>query len=331
MPRASTKSSSAKKPTTSRVRTSTKTTTKVTPNVNSTSIAHKVSNEVEKKSSMFQTLVTVLLIFLVAINVYSLVWTKSIVESSLEKFEAMKVWGQENFDLLKKIMSSDKQKAQYKQQFETMLAQLDGKSPDANNSQPEAKQPKAVTSTLTKEQISALVNWYENWAKNAEIAIVEYSDVQCPFCKREHNAWTIEKVIKNFPWKVKHLFKHFPLSFHPNAEKWAEALECIGEQLWEKGFYDFLKKAYANWYSAIDDLTKLAWTVGANVNDFTKCVDSGKYAQKIKDQQAQWAAMFKISWTPGNVIINLKTGKRVLISWAYPYSKFESTIKSLLQ
>ncbi len=315
--------------------TRTSTTTSKTKEVTPTTIAKKVCNEVEKKNSTFQTLVTGLLIFLVAINVYSLFSIKNVIDSSLnsslEQFEAMKVWWKENFELLKKIMTNDKQKAQYKQQFEAMLWQLDKQDANPTDSEAAEKEAKKNGWTLTQEKISQVVNWYEYGASNGEIAIIEYSDIECPFCRRHHNNGTLDKVVEKFPGKVKVLFKHFPLWFHKDAQKWWEALECIGEQLWQEWFYNYLQKAYASGYTSIEDLTKLAWEIGANVQNFTQCVNSDKYAQKVKDQMAQWQNLFKVSWTPWNIVLNLKTGKRVIVSWAYPVSEFESKIKELTE
>src|SRR5262245_42203534 len=66
-------------------------------------------------------------------------------------------------------------------------------------------------------------------AKDAKVTIVEYSDFQCPFCKRGYD--TIEtQVLKEYGGKVKFYFKNFPLNFHPWAEPAAVAAECAKEQ-----------------------------------------------------------------------------------------------------
>ena len=59
--------------------------------------------------------------------------------------------------------------------------------------------------------------------------IVEYSDFQCPFCKRGYD--TIEQqVLKQYDGKVKFYFRNFPLSFHPWAQPAAIAAECAKMQ-----------------------------------------------------------------------------------------------------
>lgn len=69
---------------------------------------------------------------------------------------------------------------------------------------------------------------------NAPLTFVEYSDTECPFCKRFHE--TMQNVIKEYPGKVRWIYRHFPLvQLHPKAPKEAQATECAGEQgrFWE--------------------------------------------------------------------------------------------------
>jgi protein-disulfide isomerase len=62
-------------------------------------------------------------------------------------------------------------------------------------------------------------------AKDGKVTIVEYSDFQCPFCKRGYD--TIEtQVLKQYEGKVKFYFRHYPLPFHPWAMPGAIAAEC---------------------------------------------------------------------------------------------------------
>jgi len=64
--------------------------------------------------------------------------------------------------------------------------------------------------------------------KKAKVVMIEYSDYQCPFCGRFHP--TLKQIMKDFPNQVAWVFRHYPLSFHPNAEPAANAAECASEQ-----------------------------------------------------------------------------------------------------
>ncbi len=58
---------------------------------------------------------------------------------------------------------------------------------------------------------------------DALITLVEYSDFECPFCERHYP--TLKKILSDYEGQVKLVYKHFPLGFHPNAQKAAEASE----------------------------------------------------------------------------------------------------------
>lgn len=74
---------------------------------------------------------------------------------------------------------------------------------------------------------------YVKGSKNAPIKIVEFTDYQCPFCISAFP--TIEALLGKYGDKISLESRHNPLSFHPYAQKAAEASECAGEQgkFWE--------------------------------------------------------------------------------------------------
>ncbi len=76
--------------------------------------------------------------------------------------------------------------------------------------------------------------------KDAQIAIIEYSDFQCPYCSKAIE--TIEQVLKEYPEKVKWIFKQNPLEFHKQAMPAAKASLAAHKQgkFWE--YHDLLFK-----------------------------------------------------------------------------------------
>ena len=62
---------------------------------------------------------------------------------------------------------------------------------------------------------------------NAKLSLVVYSDFECPFCQRFHPV--TKELLKTYGDKIRLVYRHFPLSFHANAQKEAEASECIAD------------------------------------------------------------------------------------------------------
>ena len=80
--------------------------------------------------------------------------------------------------------------------------------------------------------------------KNAEIFIVEYSDLECPYCKR-YNDTASEKLIKKWSDKVGFVFRHFPLKKHPSAFAEAVAVECAFELGGEEKFISYKQAIFS--------------------------------------------------------------------------------------
>ncbi|MBI5369916.1 thioredoxin domain-containing protein [Candidatus Uhrbacteria bacterium] len=162
-------------------------------------------------------------------------------------------------------------------------------------------------------------------AKDAAITVIEYSDFQCPFCQNFHP--TMQQVMKNYDGKVRWIYRHFPLSFHPNALPAANAAECASEQ---GKFWEFADDLFANQDSESDAYYKqLAGKLGLNVNQWEDCYRKSKYDGKIQ-QQSQDGANAGVNGTPGSFIID-KDGNAIPIKGALPYSSVSAAIDQLLK
>jgi protein-disulfide isomerase len=150
---------------------------------------------------------------------------------------------------------------------------------------------------------------------DAKVTIVEFSDFQCPFCGRAHD--TVEEVMKTYAGKVRLVFRNFPLDFHPYAAKAAEAAMCANEQgkFWE--YHDVL---FANQQKLdVPQLKEHASAVGLDEAKFVACLESGKEASSVKEDQAAGSKV-GVSGTPAFFI------NGVMLSGAQPLDEFKRVI-----
>jgi protein-disulfide isomerase len=130
-------------------------------------------------------------------------------------------------------------------------------------------------------------------SKDADIVFIEYSDIECPFCQLFQQ--TMINLYSQYSKdnKIAWVYRHFPLAYganplHENADKAAEATECVAEIAGEDAFWKYIDKLYAS----IDHdkgpmelklLTDIAVQQGVDQTKFTACLNSGKYEKKIKE------------------------------------------------
>lgn len=169
---------------------------------------------------------------------------------------------------------------------------------------------------------------------DAPVKIVEYSDTECPFCKRFHD--TMKQVVDEYGkvGKIAWVYRHFPLDqIHPKADKEAEALECANELGGANKFWEYADRLFAVTPSNNNldpaELPKIAQYVGIDVSKFNTCLASGKYAQHV-EQDTQNAVATGGSGTPWSIVA-AKNGKKYPLSGAQPYASVKQLIELVLQ
>lgn len=170
--------------------------------------------------------------------------------------------------------------------------------------------------------------------KDAEISLIEYSDFECPFCKRFHP--TAQQVVDDYDGKVNWVYRHFPLGFHdPLATKEALGSECANELGGNEKFWEFTDLVYERTTSngrglELEDLNTMAVEIGLDRASFSECLDSEKYLSHVQ-QDIKEGAQAGVTGTPGNIVINNKTGDVRLILGAQPVSAVKQVIDELLK
>jgi protein-disulfide isomerase len=183
------------------------------------------------------------------------------------------------------------------------------------------------TSTDNLPAIDAKTDHIRGDLSKATVAVVEYSDFECPFCQRHHP--TMQQIMDTYKDDVVWVYRHFPLSFHPNAQKAAEASECANELGGNEAFWKFTDGVFALDALSNDAFVTVAKGAGLNEAAFKTCLNSGKYAKHVQDDMNGGSAA-GVNGTPGNIVVNLKTNENRIVSGAQPFSAFKSAIDALL-
>lgn len=166
---------------------------------------------------------------------------------------------------------------------------------------------------------------------NAPVVLVEFSDFQCPFCRklwRDSLPQITEKYIKT--GKVRFVYRDFPLSnIHPGAEPAAMSAECAEDQgkFWEmhdKIFGEQDKLGQGTVEFGVSDLKRWAREIGLNGTAFDACLDGGKYKAEVAKDYSDGSAL-GVSGTP-HIFVNGK----LLIRGALPYTQIEQIIEQEL-
>jgi protein-disulfide isomerase len=166
--------------------------------------------------------------------------------------------------------------------------------------------------------------------KDAKVTIVEFSDFQCPFCKKYFDD-TQAQLKKDYidTGKIQFSYRHYPLSsIHPLAQKAGEASECANEQgkFWE--YHDVLFQQQDSWSptdpsAAVDKFVELAGPVGLDTAQFKACLEEEKYKKNVTDDAAVGDSA-QVDGTP-TFFIN---GTRLV--GALPYSEIKKAIDKAL-
>ena len=158
---------------------------------------------------------------------------------------------------------------------------------------------------------------------SAPIAIIEYSDFKCPFCRQFHP--TMLQALEEYGDQVRWIYRHFPLDqIHPEARPAAEAAECVGEQKGSEGFWQFADAMFANQQRLGNALYReVAEQVGVNMAQFDTCVSAHTYTNKV-EAQLQEGVSFGIAGTPGSFVNNTP------VRGALPYANLKAIIDAEL-
>ena len=130
-------------------------------------------------------------------------------------------------------------------------------------------------------------------AADAKVIVVEYSDFQCPYCKRGKDM--LPTILKEYDGEIKVIFKQYPLPMHPWAQPAAIASLCVYEQGNDK-FWDFHDMVFDNQRqitveNASEMFSEYAKELGVDTAKYDACVKSDKTAKKVAAEIAETKAI----------------------------------------
>jgi protein-disulfide isomerase len=195
----------------------------------------------------------------------------------------------------------------------------------------EVKQPaENLTDTTVSLAPITLSDHLLGSVTTAEVAIVEFSDLECPYCKSFHKA--LHSAMTKYPGKIAWVYRHFPLdSLHPKARNEAKASECVASIGGNDAFWKYIDMIFTNTPSnnGLDEalLPVFASKIGIDKKAFASCLASDQFDATV-EAQYQDGVNAGVLGTPHSIII-LKDGTQIPIKGANTES-LNKTLDSIL-
>lgn len=168
---------------------------------------------------------------------------------------------------------------------------------------------------------------------DAPVTLIEYSDFECPYCKRFHPI--ARRIVDSYGGKVNWVYRHFPLGFHnPLAQLEAEASECAALLGGNDAFWRYADLVYERTDSngkglRPEALVPFAGEIGLDETGFKECLDSGRMTARVQEDFDE-GTRIGINGTPGNIILDNGTGEVVVAAGALPFVEMRRLINRLL-
>lgn len=176
----------------------------------------------------------------------------------------------------------------------------------------------------------------EDWIRgdaNAQVILIEYSDLECPYCKQFHQ--TILEVVGEYDQnQLAWVYRQYPLEqLHPKAVTEAVAAECVGMIGGQEAFWNFIdiifEESPTNNKLDLDLLPDFAVRAGVNQSEFQSCLDSEETMSKVEEDLNGGQAA-GVRGTPGSFLLNTETGNSQYLPGALPADQLMQQIDALL-
>lgn len=198
---------------------------------------------------------------------------------------------------------------------------------NTSDSAPAPLPPERAQQEAPKDIAQARSDDHVRGDPKAELLIIEYSDIQCPFCKRFHDTMLQVMANEGKDGSIAWVYRHFPLdSLHPEARPAGIAAECVAKLGGNEVFWKYVDALFSDQANLSEATYKsIAASLGLPSAAFASCLsDEEKKARVERDFQE--GVKIGVRGTPYSLIVNQKTGKQVPVPGALPYEQLKTLI-----
>ena len=167
----------------------------------------------------------------------------------------------------------------------------------------------------------------------APVILIEYSDIDCAYCKQMQRTMTQIMLDYGATGKVAWVYRHFPVvQNHPHAGTHAEASECVTSLAGKDAFWRFIDLMQTNAPGTAEfnpnDYPALLSQLGIDQGAFDSCLNNGTFVKRVEADLANGLAI-GATVTPYSVIV-IKGAEPIPVSGAVPYAAMKEIIEEAL-
>lgn len=315
-----------------------------------------------ENGNIFQTVLLVILVVLSAFQVAFMLnltpnfnknsenkstGMEKVVRDALLEHEYAKVGGKENYETITALqiaMLTNPQSGQDISTYKQMLEQLkNGSTTTTTTPTVTADTSSVVKNKIDDEQKNKIIDSaVVEGDKGADILVVEYSEMECPYCAQQYHDTQVKKNLSaEFGDKVAFAYKNNRGVNHEGTEVKALGLLCTqkiaGNEAYVK-FYEYVmdrttlrQRDPSGTVFPVASLTEAAKAAGVeDIDAWQSCVDKKEALEKFTAETRE-ANQLGLRGTPGTLVLNTKTGEYATVIGAHPYTEFQKTVNALLQ
>ncbi|MGS0683304.1 DsbA family protein [Shewanella sp. 125m-7] len=234
---------------------------------------------------------------------------------------------QNDADSQKELSSLKKDISELKQQ----LSQVSSQVKDIHKIAMSSQRPQYKT-LPTQENFNANASLPLLGDNKAKLAIIEFSDYQCPYCKRFIDQ-TFTKLKSNYidTGKVQYLTRDFPLNFHPKAKGAAIAANC---SLQQNAYWPMRDSLFNNMNQLDDELyLQTATDLSLDMTKFSDCLADEEMLNKVQ-QDVAYGSSIGIRGTPSFIVGTIENNQLInprLVVGAQSYETFALLLDELME